>query len=255
MTKKTKQTGLLAGAILAGMVLMAGPARAALTNNTAVVSLMTNGGANSSNASIVASWGGNPILPGNLAQGGTMTLLSGGYPFGGSVANLNDGLMLSSVSPSGGPYTVDNTENSATFDNGANPAQFKLVLDGTYDLAKIDVFTSYAFTRTGQKWSVFTSSDSGTTWSTNALASVNYLNEAIDTWQSRRVSVFDNASGAIASGVNALRFDIFDTDTSGGGSAEAVYSEVAVYAVPESGTAALAAIGLAALAFRLRKRR
>jgi hypothetical protein len=253
MTKKTKQTGLLAGAILAGMVLMAGPARAALTNNTAVVSLMTNGGANSSNASIVASWGGNPILPGNLAQGGTMTLLSGGYPFGGSVANLNDGLMLSSVDPAGGPYTVDNSANSATF--SGNPAQFKLVLAGTYDLAKIDVFTSYAYTRTGQKWSVFTSSDSGTTWSPTALAAINYLNDGIDTWQSRRVSVFDDASAAIATGVNALRFDIFDTDLSGGGAAEAVYSEVAVYAVPESGTAALAAIGLAALAFRLRKRR
>ena len=108
---KTKQSGLLAGAILAGMVLTAGPARAGITNNTSVLSLMSNG-ANSSNASIVNAWGGNPILPGNLAQGGTMTLLSGGYPFGGSVANLNDGLMLSSV---GGPYILDNTANSATF--------------------------------------------------------------------------------------------------------------------------------------------
>ena len=99
---KTKQSGLLAGAILAGMVLTAGPARAGITNNTSVLSLMSNG-ANSSNASIVNAWGGNPILPGNLAQGGTMTLLSGGYPFGGSVANLNDGLMLSSVNPAGRP--------------------------------------------------------------------------------------------------------------------------------------------------------
>ena len=250
---KTKQSGLLAGAILAGMVLTAGPARAGITNNTSLLSLMNGGGGNSSNASIVDAWGGNPILPGNLAQGGTMTLLSGGYPYGGSVANLNDGLMLSSVNPVGGPYTLDNSANSATF--SGNPAQFKLVLAGTYDLAKIDVFTSYSYVRTGQKWSVFTSSDSGTTWSTNALASVNYLNVGFDTWQSRRVSVFDDASGAIASGVNALRFDIFGTDTSGGGAAEAVYSEVAVYAVPEPGTAALAAIGLAALAFRLRRRR
>ena len=126
---KTKQSGLLAGAILAGMVLTAGPARAGITNNTSLLSLMNGGGGNTSNASIVDAWGGNPILPGNLAQGGTMTLLSGGYPYGGSVANLNDGLMLSSVNPVGGPYTLDNSANSATF--SGNPAQFKLVLAGT----------------------------------------------------------------------------------------------------------------------------
>ncbi len=162
-----------------------------------------------------------------------MTLLSGGYPFGSSVANLNDGLMLSSASPPGGPYTLENTDNSATLDNGANPTQFKLVLNGTYDLSKLDVFTSYVWTRTGQKWSVFTSSDGGATWSTNALASVNYTNEAVDTWQSRRVSVFDNtfdnSSAAIASGVNALRFDVYDNDTPPG-NAESVFSEVAAYA-------------------------
>jgi len=210
-----------------------------LTVSSSLVGIPQGGG--SSNADIVNAWGGNPILSGNLATNATITLLSGGYPFGGSVANLKDGLMLSSVDPVGGPYQLENTANSAAFDNGSNPSQVELVLDGTYNLTRIDVFTSYAWNRTGQKWEVFTSTDGGATWSETALASVDYGNQTVATWQSRRTTLVDSGGTAIiAPGVNALRFDIYDTDTGGGGDAEAVFSEIAVYGaapgpVPPSG--------------------
>jgi len=231
---------MLAGALLAGVVTLAAPASAAITNNTAVVNLVPSGGGNSTDAGIVAAWGGNPILSGDLATNATITLLSGGYPFGGSVANLKDGLMLS------GGGALDNTANSATFDNGASPSQIRLVLDGTYDLAKIDVFTSYTWNRTGQKWEVYTSTDGGATWSDTPLASVDYPNVNTGGYDSRRVTVSDSGgTAAIASNVNALRFDIYDTSTAGGvGSAEAVFSEIAVYAVPGQLTVSSSLVGI-----------
>jgi len=215
------------------LALAALPASAALTNSTTVVDLPAAGG--SVQSDLVAAWGGNPVLPGNLAAKANFTLLAGTYPFGGSVANLKDGLMVGSVSS---PFNLDNTPNSVAFANGTNRSRFKVVLDGTYDLSRIDVFTSYQWTRTGQKWDVFTSANGGRTWSDTPLATVDHANtDAFPSsgWNSRRVSIFDHASAPVAVGVNALRFDIHQTDTRGGGQAEAVFSEVAVYGVPHGG--------------------
>jgi hypothetical protein len=215
---------------LALLASTAPPAPAALTNSMTVVGLPAGG--QSADSDVVAAWDGNPILPGNLAAGANFVLLAGGYPFGGNVANLKDGLMVGGVST---PFVLDNTPNSAAFDNGTDPSRVKVLLDATYDLSRIDVFTSYQGDRTGQKWDVYTSANGGRTWSDTPLASVNQANVPSSGWNSRRVSVFDPAAAVIASGVNALRFDIHDTDTSAGGHGEAVFSEIALYGTPAAG--------------------
>jgi hypothetical protein len=216
------------------------PASTAVDVSTLLVNLPQGGLA--THADVAAAWGGNPILPGNLARNATITQLNGGNPYGGGVANLKDGLMISSVAA---PYSIENTPNSADFSSSGSPTQVKLALDGTYDLARIDVFTSYQWSRVGQKWSVFTSTDGGTTWSPTPLASVN-ITDSVDTatWDSRRVTVQDSTPGAaIATGVNALRFDIYDTE--GDANGVSIFSEIAVYAVPamRSGGLLLSSVG------------
>lgn len=238
-------------AALAAVALVAMPAQSAVIVSTATSASFAS---NANNAGVVAAWGGNPILPGNLAQAGTITLLSGGYPFGGNVANLIDGLMVSSVNPTGGPYSVEDTENSANFSDGS---QVRLVLDGTYDIARIDTFTAYQWTRTGQKWSIYTSSNGGASWSATPLASANQTNvdPGANVFYSRSVTVQDSVPGtAIATGVNALRFDISNTDPAGGGFSPAVFNEFAVYAVPEPATIASLLGGVGSLLL-LRRRR
>lgn len=239
-------------AALAAVALVAMPAQAAVVVSTAN---STAFGLGATNTDVVAAWGGNPILSGNLAQTGTITLLAGGYPFGGNVANLVDGLMVSPVTPTGGPYDVGTTDNTANFSTGS---QVRLVLGGTYDIARIDTFTAYQWTRTGQRWSIYTSSNGGASWSATPLASANQTNvDLFNAPYSRSVTVQDSVPGtAIATGVNALRFDISDTDPAGGGAGVAVFSEFAVYpaTVPEPATIASLLGGVGSLLL-LRRRR
>lgn len=238
-------------AALAAVALHSMPAQSAVVVSTANSALF---GLNATNTDVVAAWGGNPILSGNLAQAGTITLLTGGYPFGGNVANLIDGLMVSPVTPDGGLYEVGNTDNTANFSDGS---QVRLVLDGTYDIARIDTFTAYQWTRTGQKWSIYTSSNGGASWSATPLASANQTNvDLFSAPYSRSVTVQDSVPGtAIATGVNALRFDISNTDVAGGGAGEAVFNEFAVYAVPEPATIASLLGGVGSLLLVRRRRR
>jgi hypothetical protein len=118
---------------------------------------------------------------------------------------------------------LENTTHSTVFTNGS---QLKFTLNGTYDIVGIESFTGYQNTRTGQKYSVYTSTNNGGVWS--FLTSVDHANPAgNNVWDSRRVSIRNAAAGAaIAKGVNALRFDISDPS---GGSGTAVYNEIAIY--------------------------
>jgi hypothetical protein len=137
--------------------------------------------------------------------------------FGSQIKNINDGLMVSN----GG--TLQDTTHSAVFSSGS---QVKFALSGTYDIARIESFTGYQNTRTGQKYSVYTSSDNGASWT--LLTSVNHANPGgNDVWDTRRASIRNAAPGtAIATGVNALRFDFSDPS---GGNGAAVYNEIAIY--------------------------
>jgi hypothetical protein len=234
-------TTLRALALAAALAVTATAARAGIavtTTNSAVFTSEAN------NAAVVAAWGGDPILP-NLAWSGTLTRPAGGSPFdSGPLSNLQDGLLVSSEAPGG---LVGNTSNSFNTDNGAQPSEIVLVLDGTHDLSAIEVFTSYQWTRTGQKWEVYTSADGGATWSEQPLASADVQNTDLsgtadeEHYYSRRVTVADTVAGtAIATGVNALRFVISGTDLGGrpagntlgdGGYPVAIFSEIAVYPV------------------------
>jgi hypothetical protein len=187
----------------------------ALLQTTTIVSLPAGNVA--THGILAAAWGGAPLQAGNLAQTATVTQLAGGLAFGSQIKNINDGLMVSN----GG--NLENTTHSAVFTNGS---QLKFTLNGTYDIAGIESFTGYQNTRTGQRYSVYTSSDNGASWS--FLTSVDHANPAgNNVWDSRRASIRNAAPGtAIATGVNALRFDFSDPS---GGNGTAVYNEIAIY--------------------------
>ena len=187
----------------------------ALLQTTTIVSLPAGNVA--THGILAAAWGGAPLQAGNLAQTATVTQLAGGLAFGSQIKNINDGLMVSN----GG--NLENTTHSAVFTNGS---QLKFTLNGTYDIAGIESFTGYQNTRTGQKYSVYTSTNNGGVWS--FLTSVDHANPAgNNVWDSRRASIRNAAPGtAIATGVNALRFDFSDPS---GGNGTAVYNEIVIY--------------------------
>jgi hypothetical protein len=196
-------------------VLSTAASSTALRQTTTIMSLP--GGNNATHEIVTAAWGGAPLQAGNLAQTASVSQLAGSMVFGSQIKNINDGLMVSN----GG--TLQDTTHSAVFSSGS---QVKFALSGTYDIARIESFTSYQNTRTGQKYSVYTSSDNGGVWS--FLTSVDHANPAgNNVWDSRRASIQNAASGAaIATGVNALRFDFSDPS---GGNGTADYSEIAIY--------------------------
>jgi hypothetical protein len=196
-------------------VLSTAASSTALRQTTTVMSLP--GGNNATHEIVTAAWGGAPLQAGNLAQTASVSQLAGSMVFGSQIKNINDGLMVSN----GG--TLQDTTHSAVFSSGS---QVKFALSGTYDIARIESFTGYQNTRTGQKYSVYTSSDNGASWT--LLTSVNHANPGgNNVWDSRRASIQNAASGAaIATGVNALRFDFSDPS---GGNGTADYSEIAIY--------------------------
>ena len=186
-----------------------------LRQTTTIVSLPAGNVA--THGILAAAWGGDPLQPGNLAQTATVTQLTGGLAFGSQIKNINDGLMVSNAG------NLENTTHSTVFTSGS---QVMFTLNGTYDIARIESFTGYQNTRTGQKYSVYTSTNNGGDWS--FLTSVDHANPAgNNVWDSRRVSIRNAAPGtAIATGINALRFDFSDPR---GGNGTAVYNEIAIY--------------------------
>lgn len=205
----------------------------------------------------VAAKGSNPVdATANLLQNhlSALPIYTGSLAYGSQLQNINDGLMV------GNGGTDGDTANLTAFDTaGGNSLVF--LLDAKYSIGKIDTFTNYANSRTGQKFDLYTSTDGGATWS--PLTSVDIANQAdttiiaaspyVDNYI-RRVSTTNSSNAAIATGVNALKF-VFATPTAGSGIA--VYSEIAAYAaVPEPSSITLLAVGLfGLLAYAWRKQK
>jgi len=222
-------------ALLAAALFFVSPAWASVRVTSDAVRV---GNMFATNGTVTNAWRGDPILPGNLVRNATIVQTAGAILDGGLVANLNDGLMVSSNIytepqpewgfPSGG-YIIDQTANVARL---TPDSKIKVLLDGPHDLSRIDVFSAAHWYRDGQKWEVFTSTDGGNTWSDRPLASADYKNSTESGYFSRRVTVRSGIPGAaIARGVNALRFDIHlpagnepDNNPTG-------FSEIAVYGV------------------------
>jgi hypothetical protein len=186
-----------------------------LRQTTTIVSLPAGNVA--THGILAAAWGGAPLQAGNLAQTATVTQLAGGLAFGSQIKNINDGLMVSNAG------NLENTTHSTVFTSGS---QVMFTLNGAHDIAGIESFTGYQNTRTGQRYSVYTSTNNGGAWS--FLTSVDHANPGgNNVWDSRRSSIRSAVLGApVATGVNALRFDFSDPS---GGNGTAVYNEIAIY--------------------------
>lgn len=219
--------------------------------------IITSGSVAVNSDVLAEAYGGvNPVAnSANIAGTSTISLTSGST-YEGLLGNINDGLMVSSVVP---PGYIENSGNSLSFITGSSPGDATLVFDlgGFYDIAKIETYTNWRDERTGQKYTVYTSGDGGSSWT--SLASVSYDNYSVEgfTWVSHQVTIEDSILGSsIANGVNAVRFDF--TAPGGGpifGGIASEYSEIGIYAVPEPSTLALLACSSMALIFLRRRRR
>lgn len=165
----------------------------------------------------------------NLLQSSTVTVLNWGNAGAASIARFHDGQL---ATPTNG-----NTANLSLF-NSSVSLQFNL--GGFYDIGKIETFTNWdGNQRVGQAYTIFTSINGGSSWT--SLYSVNFGNVASGSNVIRGVSTADSTPGtAIATGVNAIRIDIHDFT---GSANNAVYAEIAAYAVPEPSSLALLAVG------------
>jgi len=197
-------------------------------------------------AAAATAWGANPVNTGTdlLLNHLTSMTYVGSMLYGSTAANINDGLMVTSVAPVGGPYTAANTENLAVFGDGG---VLSFVLDNKYDITRIDSFTMFFPARIGQKYTVDVSTNGGAAWS--SLTSVNYNNNNTEPSSDiflRGIALTDNLSAPIATGVNAVRFTFSDPYYDEANPAvTAVYSEIAMYgaAIPEPGTLVLLGLG------------
>lgn len=181
---------------------------------------------------VTSCWDKDPVdHERNLGERAEVTQLSGGALFESRVGNIHDGRMVSPAKGGVDEYgeehhILDQTANSWL---PAPGSEVEFLLDGSHDLGKIEVFTAYQWTRTGQKYDIYTSSDRGASWT--KLASVNYPNENVHPlsgWFSRRVTV-EGASGVLAREVDSLKFVFPGNDPVEGAHPESVYSEIAIY--------------------------
>jgi len=181
---------------------------------------------------VVSCWDQDPVdHERNLAERAEVIQAAEGALFESRVGNVHDGRMVSEVKGAFDDYgemqyILDQTANSWV---PAPGSEVEFALDDFHDLRKIEVFTSYEWTRTGQKYDIYTSSDRGGSWS--KLASVDYPNENVHSlsgWLSRRVTV-ESPSAVLAKGVNAVKFVFPGNDPVEGAHPESVYSEIAIY--------------------------
>jgi hypothetical protein len=241
---------------LAVLTLAQTAAHAAIIITDTTVNTGTTG---ESNSQVVTKWttaqGNAPVDTANdlLMNHATVTLIAGGVGLG-NLANIKDGLMLS------GGNTSSSTDGLALFTSTGTwtahgPVDLVFTLDAAYTIGRIDSFTLWDPSRTGQKYDLFGSTNGGTSW--NLITSVSYDGSAaVSDRDIRRISLTDSA-GAITglTGVNALKFHIMDPGPGGDTNFNnnSIYSEIAAYAaVPEPTAALLGGLGLLSL---LRRRR
>ena len=192
-------------------------------------------GSGDTNATVVTKWttaqGSAPVDAVNdlLKNHATASMSAGGVALG-TLAHINDGLMLS------GGKTSDSTDGLALFTNNggwpsSGPADLVFTLDANYDIARIDSFTLWDPSRTGQKYDLYGSTDGGANWifvtSVNKDSGTAGSNRDV-----RRISLA-NAGEVIPglAGVNALKFHIMDPGPNGATSNNSIYADIAAYAL------------------------
>jgi hypothetical protein len=212
------------------------------------------------NSQVVTTWssaqGSAPVDAANdlLMNHATVSLTAGAVGLGDSLSAINDGLMLS------GGHTSSQTEGMCLFTTGGwtahGPVDLVFTLDASFTIGRIDSFTLWDPSRTGQKFDLYGSTNGGTSW--NLVTSVSYDGSAAGGNRDiRRISLTDSA-GAITglSGVNALKFHIMDPGPGGDTNFDnnSIYSEITAYAaVPEPTAALLGGLGLLSLLRRCRR--
>ena len=195
-----------------------------------------------SDSEVVAKWttdqGSAPVDTVNdlLKNHATASMSAGGLALGDSLSAINDGLLLS------GGHTSSQTDGMCLFTSdgkwlGSGPVDLVFTLDASYDIARIDSFTLWDSSRTGQKYDLYGSTDGGASWT--FVASVNKDSGPGGSDRDIRRISLANAGAVIPglAGVNALKFHIMDPGPNGATSNNSIYSEIAAYAViPPKGT-------------------
>jgi hypothetical protein len=118
----------------------------------------------------------------------------------------------------------------------SGPADLVFTLDAHYDIARIDSFTLWDPSRTGQKYDLYGSTDNGASWT--FVTSVNKDSGAEGPNRDLRRISLTNAGGVIPGlvGVNALKFHIMDPGPNGAMSNNSIFAEIAAYEVIHGGT-------------------
>jgi hypothetical protein len=195
-----------------------------------------------SDSQVVAKWtaaqGSAPVDTVNdlLKNHATVAMTAGNVAagLGCSLANINDGLQVSKL-------TDSNTDGMCLFTNNggwpsSGPADLVFTLDAHYDIARIDSFTLWDPSRTGQKYDLYGSTDNGASWT--FVTSVNKDSGAEGPNRDLRRISLTNAGGVIPGlvGVNALKFHIMDPGPNGAMSNNSIFAEIAAYEVIHGGT-------------------
>jgi hypothetical protein len=149
------------------------------------------------------------------------------------MAIINDGLQVSR-------QTTSNTDGMCLFTNdggwpSSGPADLVFTLDANYDIARIDSFTLWDPSRTGQKYDLYGSTDGGANWT--FVTSVNMDSGTAGSNRDLRRISLTNAGEVIAglAGVNALKFHIMDPGPNGNTDNTSAYAEIAAYEVAHGG--------------------
>ena len=138
---------------------------------------LNTGTTGESDSQVVTKWTGAQVsAPVNTASDllmnhATVSLTAGGLALGDSLSAINDGLMLS------GGHTSSETDGMCLFTSdgswtGNGPVDLVFTLDGAYTIGRIDSFTLWDPSRTGQKYDLYGSTDGGTSW--DLVTSVSY---------------------------------------------------------------------------------